>query len=69
MAVINLCMSSVSLKVVGAERPRAQDIPTINFFVFSLSLLRSLRWTKDLSSSSIVRIAPLIFYLFRFHGP
>jgi hypothetical protein len=30
MAVINLRMSSVLLKMVGAERPRAKDFHTIN---------------------------------------
>jgi hypothetical protein len=34
MAVINLRMSSVFLKLVGAERPRGKDIRTINIFDF-----------------------------------
>ena len=49
MAVINLRMSSVFLKVVGAERPRAKDIRTINIFDFSPIPLLAFCWPKDLS--------------------
>jgi hypothetical protein len=44
MTVINLRMSSVLLKVVGAERPRGKDIRIINFFDFSLFTLASCEW-------------------------
>ena len=37
MAVINLRMSSVLLKVIGAEHPRAKDIRTINIFDFAFT--------------------------------
>ncbi len=36
MAVINLRISRVRLKAIGAERPRANDICTINILDFSL---------------------------------
>jgi hypothetical protein len=41
MAVINLRMFSISLRVVGADskRPRAKDIRIVNIFDFSLLLL------------------------------
>jgi hypothetical protein len=54
MAVINLRMSSVLLKMVGAERLRAKDIRTINIFDTSPLLLLAFCWTKDVS-------------IFRFH--
>jgi hypothetical protein len=60
MAVINLHMSSVFLKVIGAERPRPvpkKDIRTINIFDFSPILLLAFCWTKDLSNSSILNVA------------
>ena len=52
MAVINLRVSSVLLKVVGVEYPRAKDIRTINIFDFSPILLLAFCLPKDLSSSS-----------------
>ena len=56
MAVINLRMSSVSLKVIGTERPRAKDIFTVKIFDISLLPLLFFCWTKSLSSSSILDV-------------
>jgi hypothetical protein len=46
MAVINLRISSVCLKAVGAEQPRLNEIRMINIFDYTVT-------PEDLSSSSI----------------
>ena len=79
MAVINLRMSSVSLKV-GAERPRAKDIFTVKISTFHhccyfyfigprayLALLLSL--TFILNSFVRMLFAPLTFQYFAFTDP